>query len=290
MASSSEALGQRKKHKVKIGITAPASRIEPEIAERVTALARARYGDRVALYFHPQCFLSEGHFAGNDAARAAAFVELANDGTFDALWVARGGYGSNRIAERVLAALKPAAKNKTYLGYSDAGFLLAGLYKAGFENLAHGPVVADISRQGGAAAVKRALAFLVDRAPESLEPTVSKSTPTAAFNVTILSHLLGTPLQPDLAGHVLMLEEVSEQMYRIDRAMFHIVSDPNIRKVAGIRLGRCSDIPPNDPDFAAAEEDVVKDWCGRAGIPYLGRADIGHDIYNKVVPFGRWRA
>jgi len=288
MASGSEALGQRKKHKVKIGITAPASRIEPKIAERVTALARACYGDRVELFFHPQCFLSAGHFAGDDAPRAAAFVEVANDPKFDALWVARGGYGSNRIAGRVMAALKPAARNKIYLGYSDAGFLLAGLYKAGFEKLAHGPVVADFNRQGGEAAVARALAFLVDGAKETLEPSVATA-PAAAFNITILSHLLGTPLQPDLAGHVLMLEEVSEQIYRIDRAMFHITADPNVRKVAGIRLGRCSDIPPNDPDFCATEEDVAKDWCGRAGIPYLGRANIGHDIYNKVVPFGRWR-
>ena len=85
-----------------------------------------------------------------------------------------------------------------------------------------------------------------------------------------------------------MLEEVSEQMYRIDRALFHITASAAIRGVAGIRLGRCSDIPPNDPDFGEDEEEVARYWCERAGIPYLGRADIGHDVDNKVVPFGRW--
>jgi muramoyltetrapeptide carboxypeptidase len=99
--------------------------------------------------------------------------------------------------------------------------------------------------------------------------------------------LLGTPLQPDLEGHVLMLEEVSEAMYRIDRSLFHITSNAQIRKVAGIKLGRCDRIPPNEPDFGMTEEEVARYWCRRSGIPWLGRADIGHDIDNKVVPFGR---
>ncbi len=118
---------------------------------------------------------------------------------------------------------------------------------------------------------------------------MSANTPTAAFNITILSHLIGTPLQPDLAGHILMLEEVAEYMYRIDRALLHITSNPGIGKVAGIMLGRCSAIPPNDPDFGQTEEEVMKHWCAVSGIAYLGRADIGHDIDNKIVPFGRFQ-
>ena len=104
--------------------------------------------------------------------------------------------------------------------------------------------------------------------------------------MTVLSHILGTPLEPDLAGHVLMLEEISEAMYRIDRLFFHITSQPAMRRVAGIRLGRCGDITPNDPDFGMGEEDVARFWCRRSGIPWLGRADIGHDDDNKIVPFG----
>lgn len=274
-----------------IGIVAPGSRIEPAIAEKVTRLAAALYPERApTLYFHPQCFRAAGHFAGDDETRAQAFLEVANDGGFDALWFARGGYGSCRLAERVLPGLTPAARQKTYLGYSDAGALLAGLYRAGFAGLAHGPMPSDIERAGGDAAVARALAFLVDRAAASLEPTVAAAAPAAAFNITVLSHLIGTPLQPDLAGHVLMLEEVSEAMYRIDRSLFHITGNPALRAVAGIRLGRCSRIPPNDPDFGATAEDVARHWCGKSGIPYLGRADIGHDIDNKIVPFGRWPA
>jgi muramoyltetrapeptide carboxypeptidase len=81
---------------------------------------------------------------------------------------------------------------------------------------------------------------------------------------------------------------VAEAMYRIDRALFQITSNAAMRGVAGIMLGRCSAIAANEPDFQKTEEEVARYWCSRSGIPYLGRADIGHDVDNKVVPFGPW--
>jgi muramoyltetrapeptide carboxypeptidase len=85
---------------------------------------------------------------------------------------------------------------------------------------------------------------------------------------------------------VLMIEEVSEYMYRIDRSLFHLTSQPSIRAVAGIKLGRCSQIPVNDVDFGMDEVALIEQWCAVSGIAYLGRADIGHDAANKVIPFG----
>ncbi|MGE5517521.1 MAG: LD-carboxypeptidase [Bacteroidota bacterium] len=274
--------------KLNIGVVAPSNRIMTDLPGRLAALCGEVYGDRAPdIRFHPQCFQSCGHFAGTDAERARAFLEVANDPTVDVLWFGRGGYGSFRLVETVLAGLLPAARDKVYLGYSDAGAMLGALYGAGVGRVAHGPMPADLNRAGGTAAVRRALAFLVDGDEAALEPSVSGQ-PTAAFNITILSHLIGTPALPDLSGHVLVLEEVAEAMYRIDRALGQITSTPALRRVAGIRLGRCSDIPPNDPDFVLGEEDVARYWCARSGIPYLGRADIGHDVDNKVVPFGTW--
>jgi hypothetical protein len=144
----------------------------------------------------------------------------------DAVWFGRGGYGSARMVEASLPRLGPRARDKSYLGYSDMGTLLAGLYKSGFTRLAHGPLCQDLVREGGEAAIVRALDWFAAEAPSSLEPSVDGSAPTAAFNITILSCLIGTPLQPDLSGHVLMLEEVSEHLYRIDRLLCHITSNP----------------------------------------------------------------
>jgi muramoyltetrapeptide carboxypeptidase len=273
--------------KCRIAVVAPGSRISPEVADKVQSLAESLYPDgRTEIFFHPQCFLSHGHFAGDDETRARAFLDVANDDTYDAVWFARGGYGSCRIVEDVIYGLKEPSKRKTYLGYSDGGALLAALYSVGFEAVAHGPMAQDILREGGDAAIGRALTWMLDRAPEALEPAVNGSNKTAAFNITVLSQLLGTPLEPALDGHVLMLEEVSEAMYRIDRSLFHITSNPSIRPVAGIMLGRCSDITANQPDFAMTEAEVARHWCDKSGIPWLGRADIGHDADNKIVPFG----
>lgn len=271
--------------RLKVGIVAPATRLERPLAERVKALAAVRHPE-IELHVHPQCHLSSGHFAGDDAARIAAFVEIANDASFDAVWFARGGYGSCRIAQAALAKLNGDARRKIYLGYSDAGFLLAALYARGFRNVAHGPMPADIARPGGEVAVARALAWLARRGADALEPSAAASGKAAAFNMMTFSQLIGTPLQPDLTGHVLMLEEVSEHMYRIDRTLFHITGNPSVRRVAGIRLGRCSAIPPNEPDFGQTEVEIAEHWCSVSGIPYLGRADIGHDADNKIVPFG----
>jgi muramoyltetrapeptide carboxypeptidase len=278
------------RERCRIGVVAPASRMSAEVAERVSALVRALYPDGMPeIVFHPQCFAAQGHFAGDDETRARALLEVANDESYDAVWFARGGYGSCRVAERVLCGLTEPARRKAYLGYSDAGVLLAALYRAGYQAVAHGPVAQDILREGGDTAIARALAWLVDRSPEALEPTVRHMSKTAAFNMTILSQILGTPLQPDLEDHVLMLEEVGEAMYRIDRLLFHITSNPEIRRVSGIMLGRCSDITPNEPDFGMNEEEIARHWCDTSGIAWLGRADIGHDSDNKIVPFGSGR-
>lgn len=274
---------------MRIAVVAPSSRFSPEAAERVQALAAAEFR-QVELVFHPQCFLKHHHFAGPDAARRDALIEVANNPDVDAVWIARGGYGACRVAEDAIAGMGAAAKDKAWLGYSDAGYLLAGLYRAGFPNVVHGPVCQDVLRPGGEAAVRRALGWLARRDGKALESGLSRERPQAAFNLTVLALLLGTPLEPDLTGHELLIEDVSEHMYRIDRALFHVTSNPRLARVAGLRLGRISDVQPNDPDFGHEPEALARHWCARAGIPFLGTADIGHDADNKLVPFGLRRA
>lgn len=270
-----------KRRSMCIAVVAPSCPLKQEAAEQVQALVQAR--GNAELFIHPQCFLSDGHFAGSDQARLSALREVMADPSFGAVWFARGGYGSNRIAEAALAELPDAARNKLYMGYSDAGFLHAGFHKAGLQ-VAWGPMPADVTRAGGKAAVERALGWIVDRDLASCEPRLDQ--PAMAFNLTVLAALLGTALEPDLAGVDLLIEDVGEHHYRIDRTMFHLTSSANVRRVARLRLGRVSDVPANDPEFGCDECAIVEEWCRRAGIPYGGRADIGHDAENKVVPFG----
>lgn len=270
---------------MRIGICAPSTPFTREDAARVNSLASTTH-PTADLVFHDQCFAESGHFAGPDAGRLEAFVDLANDPAFDAIWFVRGGYGACRIAEDAVAKLKGAARDKLYMGYSDAGNLLGALYRAGIGRVVHGPMPADIRRENGEAAVKRALDWIVHTNPTALEPHIQAGERYAAFNLMTLAMMAGTPLMPDLKGHVVMIEEVSEYLYGYDRAFFHVTSHLKDVGLAGIRLGRVSDVPDNDRPFGEGAEEIAKRWCHKSGIAYLGRADIGHDADNKIVPFG----
>ena len=269
-----------------IALVCPGGQITQDLAEKTGEIAASHFGDAVQLHFHSQCFLSAGHFAGTDTERRAAFLEVANDPQYDAVWFARGGYGAGRLAEDIFAKLGDAAHNKIYLGYSDTGFLLAGLYKHRIGKPVHGPMPTDLARNGGEEAIIRALDYLVTQNAETLEPTAQSGRKTIAFNITVLAHLVSAPWMPDLAGHVLMLEDVGEYLYCIDRAMFAIVRGPGIKNAEGIMLGRVCETPENDRPFGQTEEEIIQYWCAKAGVAYLGRADIGHDPANKIVPFG----
>jgi muramoyltetrapeptide carboxypeptidase len=281
---------------MRIAVVAPSCSLDPAIPARIAALSAGR-ADAPEIIFHQQCFLSEGHFAGSDATRIEALIEVANDPDYDAVWFARGGYGACRVAEPAIKAMDVVARRKLYLGYSDAGFLLAGLYACGIGRVAHGPMPSDMNREGGDAAIHRALDWFAnpDAAIAGDEggtminlspPLTSPRRRQVAFNLTVLSQLLGSKLQPDLTDHILLIEDVGEYLYRTDRSLFHITSNPAIRALAGIKIGRFSDIPDNDPDFGMSAEDIVRHWCGVVGIAFLGSANIGHDAQNMVVGFG----
>jgi muramoyltetrapeptide carboxypeptidase len=265
-----------------IAICAPATPITHEQRDALIALVAAEFpAHRVT--FHDQCFDRAGHFAGDDLRRLTALLECANDPAFDVVWFAKGGYGSNRIAEAAVAQMNAAARAKTYVGFSDAGYLLAALYRNGIGQSVHGHMPVSARSYGGREAIRRVLKWL-EGDTSGVEPSLDGTTPAAAFNLITLAMLQGTPMMPDLTGHVVMVEEVAEHLYSIDRLFFHLAN--TLPRLAGLRLGAVTDVPENYVEFGQSEEDIARFWCARAGIPYLGRALIGHYSANRVVPFG----
>jgi len=190
------------------------------------------------------------------------------------------------MAEAAIGQLGEVAKGKIYLGYSDAGNLLGALYRAGVGKVAHGPMPTDIGRDQGELAVHRALDWIVHQPPSALEPGLTGGEKYAAFNLMTLAMMTGTKLMPDLRDHILLVEEISEYLYAFDRAMFHLCSNLASQGLAGIRLGNVGDIPENDRPFGESPEEITRKWCETSGIAYLGRAEIGHDGGNSIVPFG----
>lgn len=265
-----------------IAICAPATPITPEQRAACEALVAAEFpGHR--LTFHDQCFERAGHFAGDDLRRLSALLECANDPAFDVVWFAKGGYGSNRIAEAAVARMNQAARAKTYVGFSDCGYLLAALYRAGIGQCVHGHMPVSARSEGGKEAIRRVLRWL-EGDTSGLEPSLDGTTPAVAFNLITLAMLSGTQMMPDLTGHVVMVEEVAEHLYSVDRLFYHLAG--TLPRIAGLRLGAITDVPENYVAFGQTEEDIAQFWCARAGVPYLGRALIGHYSANRVVPFG----
>ncbi|QDH34669.1 LD-carboxypeptidase [Porphyrobacter sp. YT40] len=265
-----------------IAICAPATPITREQQAALEQLVAAEF-PQVRVTFHEQCFAQHGHFAGDDLTRLTALLDCANDPAFDVVWFAKGGYGSNRIAEAAVVRMNDAARAKTYVGFSDAGYLLAALYKARIGQCVHGHMPVSARSEGGREAIRRVLRWL-EGDTSGVEPSLDGTTPAAAFNLITLAMLTGTQMMPDLTGHVLMVEEVAEHMYAVDRLFFHLAG--TLPRLAGLRLGAITDVPENYVEFGQTEEEIAQFWCARMGVPYLGRALIGHYSANRVVPFG----
>jgi muramoyltetrapeptide carboxypeptidase len=274
---------------MRIGVVAPARPVSREGSARMAAFMALTYPQH-DIVFHPQCYEEAGHFAGTDEVRAKAFLEFANDPGFDAIWFARGGYGSNRILHNVMPQLGPAARHKTYIGFSDIGFMLGALYARRIGRVAHGPMASSLGKNDTGEGAGWVLGWLIDGDKRGLEPSLD-GRPAAAFNLSILASLIGTQWLPDLTDHVLYIEEVDEPLYRIDRMLFQMAHATQLKGIAGVRLGAVTAVKDNGEaegnySFGETIDQMIVRWCGEMGVPYLGRAEIGHVELNRVVPFG----
>ncbi len=156
---------------MRIGVVAPARPVSREGSRCASAAFMALTYPQHEIVFHPQCYLEAGHFAGTDEQRAAAFLEFANDPAFDAHLVRpRRLCGSNRILEAVMPRLGPAANHKTYIGFSDMGFLLGALYARRIGRVAHGAMASSIGKNDDGTAAGWVLGWLIDGDKRGLEP------------------------------------------------------------------------------------------------------------------------
>jgi muramoyltetrapeptide carboxypeptidase len=103
-------------------------------------------------------------------------------------------------------------------------------------------------------------------------------------NLSILTRLLGTPWLPDLTGAVLLLEDVSERPYRLDRMWTHLRLAGVFERVVGLALGDFTDCEEPDGDFTA--RDVLRSLAGETGLPCVGDLPIGHGAVNVPVALG----
>jgi muramoyltetrapeptide carboxypeptidase len=269
-----------------IGIAAPAGPVDAERVAAGEALLRAA-GLRTLR--RDDLLERRGYLAGDDERRACELQELVDDERVDAILCARGGYGAHRIVSR-LDPKRFRTARKPLVGYSDATTLLlwqrrqAGL--AGF----HGPMLergAGLS-EGELDALLRAL-----RGEDPL-PLVWRGRPgqggrgegrLVGGSLTLVVASLGTPWEIDTRGAILLLEEVGEKPYRIDRMLQQLRAAGKLAAAAGIGVGalvECEDPTQEGPE----PEQVIEECLRPLGVPWVGGLPFGHVSPNLPWPVG----
>ncbi len=272
-----------------VALVSPAG---PVAEARVEAAVRelSSWGLRPKVY--PHALDAEHFLAGSDANRAADLNDALADPEIRAVLCTRGGYGVQRILEHVdYAAVR--RDPKLVVGFSDITALHAALWSHTGLVTIHGPVAAQLERGGlFASTLRHALmstAPLVVEADRD-EPTFSVRTCGVAHgtllggNLSILSTCVGTPFMPDLDGAILLIEDVGELAYRVDRMLTHLGNCGLLKRLAGVAVGQFSE--PGHGDNSIRPFDVLSERLGHLGIPVVGGLPIGHGERNLAVALG----
>lgn len=272
----------------RIAIVSPSS---PPFAERLEhgLLTLEAWGFEPVVM--PNAREVHGHLAGVDDARADDLETAFADPAVRAVFVGRGGYGSARLVDRLDWSVV-AADPKPLLGFSDVTSLLCAAWvRIGLVTF-HGPFVGGFPRVDEEARA-HLLRLLCETDPPGRLPgrarTVRGGTAEGTLlggNLATLCSLVGTADEPVLDGAILLVEDVNEAPYRLDRMFTQLRRAGVLDSVAGVVVGALRGCePPTDRPSASAAQ-VVDDRLGMLGVPVVQGLDVGHTDRQFAVPFG----
>ena len=272
-----------------IGIVAPASNIKTELLD-----AGCRELERLGFrtLYRPDIVKTHRYFSGTDERRAAELLEMVRNPQVKAIFSARGGYGSARL----IPYLEPElfrAHPKIFLGSSDITMLLSFLNRQGLVGF-HGPMVATSMRLGEAGYDREILIRMLNGDSNIQFPlehtsvlrTGSAEGRLAGGCLSIVVATLGTSCEIDTDETILVLEDLAEKPYKIDRMLTQLKQAGKLDRVRGIVFGEMLDCF-NLPDQGYTLEEVILDVLEGTTFPILYGFSTGHTSRaNIVVPFG----
>ena len=243
-----------------------------------------------------------GYLAGTDDERLADLNAALQDPSIAAIWCIRGGYGSIRLLDRIDYAAM-TRRPKALIGYSDITTLLNAVTRRSGTVTFHGPVaraaMPPFTRQhfshvlGSAEAAGRLGRLPVPSdvllPPENRIATLVGGTaegPLIGGNLTLLQCLIGTPYFPEFQGSILFLEDVGEQLYRVDRMLAHLRTLGVLQQLAGAIIGRFTQLERGGSDGALGLDEVLATYFGTLGIPVAYGFPIGHIEAQWTLPLG----
>lgn len=260
---------------------APASSFDRASFEAGVEIIARRY----RIHYDPGMLTRHRYLAGSDERRLRELAAALTDTGARAVFCARGGYGVTRLLPS-LEGIVPAAK--PVIGFSDITALHQVLQRRGLVSI-HGPVLTQLPRLD-ADTHARLFELLESEAPAAdltgTETYVDGTAegPLLGGNLSVLTRLLGTPFLAPLEGAILLLEDVGERPYRLDRMWTHLALAGVFRQVRGIVLGDFMGCEEKDAEFSSAE--VLRELAEGTGIPCAAGFPIGHGARNQPVPLG----
>mgnify|MGYP000861932111 CR=1 FL=1 len=264
-----------------VQLAAASSALAADALERLQAGVAVLESWGLRVHPHPEPLRRWGYLAGDDRQRQGDLTPGA-----PLLACLRGGWGAARLLEQ----MQPlnGADAHWLLGFSDVTSLLWAREAAGIRGGIHGPMITSLAAEPAWSQERlRQLLFGEALPPlqgEGWSAGVAEG-PLLVGNLTVATHLLGTPFLPDLQGALLVLEDVGEAPYRLDRMLTHWRLSGALQQLAGIGFGSFSGCDPEDSAFRL--EEVLRERTSDLGIPVLASLPVGHEPGNAALPLGR---
>lgn len=230
-----------------------------------------------------------GYLAGTDEQRLSDLNHALADDSIDAIWCVRGGYGAMRLLEDVdYASLR---KNpRPLIGFSDITALHAAIYRECGIVSFHGPTARGELSEFSRNSLVRAVIDHTDSCGIAEEGRALRAGSVkgrlAGGNLAVVSSLMGTPYSVDFDGAILVLEDIDEAVYRVDRMLRQLVLSGALAQCAALVTGDFRP-PPSESDLDNRTlDDVITEAADRAGIPCLAGAPFGHISDQWTIPLG----
>jgi muramoyltetrapeptide carboxypeptidase len=271
----------------RVGLVAPAGPLRDETdLERAVASVRSCDWEPVV---GAHVLEREGYFAGTDAHRLADLNRFAADSAVDGIWCIRGGYGTMRLLDGLdFEAWQRSPK--ALIGYSDITALHAAIGQRAALITFHGPTARGELTPFSRASLRSAVIDGTDSAGTAsdaltLQPGRAEGR-LVGGNLALVSSLIGTRYEPSFDGAILVLEDVSESVYRLDRMLTQLRLSGSLDQLAGIALGQFSDIPVEPANDTRPLLDLLYEVADQCAVPCLADLPIGHTADQWTIPLG----
>jgi len=231
----------------------------------------------------------DGYLAGIDAHRLADLNTFAADPTIDGVWCIRGGYGTMRLLDSI--DYDAWQRNpKALIGYSDITALHAAIGQRAALITFHGPTARADLTPFSRASLRAALIDGTDStgsAPDAmtLQPGRAEGR-LVGGNLALVASLIGTRYEPSFDGAILVLEDVNESVYRLDRMFTQLRLSGSLDQLAGIALGQFSEIPDEPAHDSRPLLDLLYEVADQCAVPCLADLPIGHTADQWTIPLG----